>query len=226
MSQDTQNTSKRATSRGLSSRRDFLFGSVAVAGSVGLCAAALACMPPPEELVLEPPARRLIAAAAAQIGVTKGYDPSYQKLAFPGGDISRETGVCTDVIIRAYRDAFNIDLQTLVHQDMASAFDAYPDRWGLTRPDTNIDHRRVPNLQTFFERQNAVVTDGDIRPGDLITQTIMNRPHISIVSDTSNFWGARLLLIHNAGWGTAYDDWLEAWPRTGHYRYLQDWAES
>ncbi|MEG3143802.1 DUF1287 domain-containing protein [Sphingomonas sp. RT2P30] len=100
-------------------------------------------------------ATRLIAAARRQVGVTLTYDSGYSKLAFPGGDVPRQRGVCTDVLIRAYRDALRQDLQVLVNSDMRAAFSAYPKRWGLRAPDRNIDHRRVPNLQTWLKRHRA-----------------------------------------------------------------------
>src|SRR5262245_9797240 len=100
-------------------------------------------------------ATALIVAARGPVGVTLGYDPAYRRLAFPVGDVDRATGVCTDVLVRAYRDAFGLDLQALVNADMRAAFSDYPKRWGLPVPDRNIDHRRVPNLQVFFARAKA-----------------------------------------------------------------------
>ena len=108
-----------------------------------------------------PKATRLIEAARKQIGVTLHYDPAYSGLAFPNGDVPRSRGVCTDVVIRAYRDAFGIDLQSLVNADMKANFAAYPKIWGLRRTDRNIDHRRVPNLQVFLKRQGAVLPLSD-----------------------------------------------------------------
>ncbi len=169
-------------------------------------------------------ARKLVAAARSQIGVTLLYDSSYSKLAFPGGDVPRFKGVCTDVIVRAYRDGLNLDLQALVHADMRNAFTAYPKNWGLKATDRNIDHRRVPNLQTFLKRQNAeqpVGADGhSYRAGDIVTQMLPgNKPHIAIVSDTLNNDSSGPLLIHNIGWGTRMEDILFAFSITGHYRY-------
>jgi uncharacterized protein YijF (DUF1287 family) len=136
-------------------------------------------------------ASALIAAARGQVGVTLGYDPTYTRLTFPGGDVDRATGVCTDVLIRAYRDAFGLDLQALVNADMRAAFPAYPKSWGLIHPDRNIDHRRVPNLQTFLARVGAKQTMPSAasawKPGDIFTALIDNRlPHIGIVSDRVN----------------------------------------
>jgi uncharacterized protein len=168
-------------------------------------------------------AQQLIASARRQIGVTVAYDPAYSRLTFPGGDVPRARGVCTDVLIRAYRDAFGVDLQALVNADMRRAFSAYPKRWGLARPDANIDHRRVPNLQTFLTRRgvarpvsgNAV----DWAPGDIFTSMIGGRlPHTGIVSDRRGAWG-RPLVIHNIGRGAQEEDALFAYPLTGHYRW-------
>ncbi|MFM9851430.1 MAG: DUF1287 domain-containing protein [Sphingomonadaceae bacterium] len=169
-------------------------------------------------------AGKLIAAARRQIGVTLTYDPAYTRLAFPGGDVARSKGVCTDVVIRAYRDAFGLDLQALVNADMRRAFAAYPKRWGLTKADRNIDHRRVPNLQTFWSRSGAKLpTAGTAslwQPGDIIT-TLMGGtlPHIGIVSDRRSLFG-RPLVIHNIGRGTQEEDVLFAHQITGRYRWL------
>jgi uncharacterized protein len=139
----------------------------------------------------EPWAAKLIEAARAQVGVTLRYDPSYVTLKFPNGDVPREIGVCTDVVIRAYRDAFDFDLQSAVNADMRRNFSAYPKTWGLKRADSNIDHRRVPNLRTFLKRKGAEIeisSDGQAyQAGDLVTQNLPgNLPHIAIVSDTLN----------------------------------------
>lgn len=146
---------------------------------------------------------KLVAAARAQIGRTVLYDPAYVRLAYPGGDVPADRGVCTDVVIRAYRAAFGIDLQALVHEDMRHAFSAYPKAWGLTRTDRNIDHRRVPNLETFLTRRGASLPlAGGWRAGDLVTQRLGGSlPHISIVAaDTPA--GATPPVIHNIGAGT------------------------
>lgn len=169
------------------------------------------------------PARKLIAAARAQIGITTAYDPAYTSLAYPGGDVERGKGVCTDVVIRAYRDALGIDLQREVHQDMAGHFALYPRIWGLRGPDSNIDHRRVPNLQTFWTRQAARLPlparIGDWQPGDVFTMLIDNRlPHTGIVSDRLA-WNGNPLVIHNIGRGTAEEDLLTAYRLTGRFRW-------
>jgi len=170
-------------------------------------------------------AARLIAAAEAQVGQTVRYDGSYVPLEYPMGDIPRGTGVCTDVVIRAYRDAFGIDLQQHIHEDMRRAFKAYPKIWGLKRPDTNIDHRRVPNMERYFTRRRARLTTGkrasDFRPGDLVTQRLpRNLPHIGIVSHYRSRDGKRPLLIHNIGGGTRVEDRLFDFRIVGHFRYL------
>jgi uncharacterized protein len=168
---------------------------------------------------------KLIAAAQAQIGVTTRYNPAYERLAFPGGDVPMERGVCTDVVVRAYRVAFNADLQALINVDMTAAFSVYPRTWGLTAPDTNIDHRRVLNMQVFFRRKGAALpvptTATDWQPGDLVTQTLANgRPHIGIVSDKRHPDSGRLLVIHNIGGGTEASDILALFKPVGRYRYL------
>ena len=147
-------------------------------------------------VLVEPWAQKLVDAAKAQIGVTLAYDPAYRKLDFPGGDVPREIGVCTDVIIRAYRDALNVDLQMLVNADMKRAFGDYPKTWGLKRTDPNIDHRRVPNLQIFFKRRNAVrpvsIDPSDNQPGDIVTVMLLgNLPHIALVADQMYNWNGR-----------------------------------
>jgi uncharacterized protein len=171
-----------------------------------------------------PNAAKLLAAARKQIGVTLSYDPAYTRLAFPGGDVARNKGVCTDVVIRAYRDAFDVDLQALVNADMKRNFAVYPKRWGLRTTDRNIDHRRVPNLETFFARAGAKLrapTSADQwQAGDLFT-CLVNRslPHIGIVSDKRTASG-RPLVIHNIGGGTREEDILTDYPMTGRFRWL------
>ncbi len=168
-------------------------------------------------------AAALITAARRQVGVTLSYDPAYTRLAFPGGDVPRAKGVCTDVVIRAYRDAFGMDLQALVNADMKRAFGAYPTRWGLRSTDRNIDHRRVPNLQTFLARQGAArqlsSAPSDWAPGDIFTSLVGgNLPHIGIVSDRRTLSG-RPLIIHNIGGGAREEDALFAHRLTGRYRW-------
>lgn len=165
---------------------------------------------------------RLTAAARDQVGVTLTYDPAYVTLEFPGGDLPRDRGVCTDVVIRALRDAWAIDLQLAVNRDMTADFAAYPAFWGLDRPDRNIDHRRVPNLQTLFARIGAEVPldEGPVPylPGDIITWKLPgNLDHIGIVSDRRTDAGVPLIL-HNIGAGAKEEDILFTHPMTGHYR--------
>ena len=196
------------------SRRSALFG---FAGA--LCCVAPACAQTPPSR-----ATRLISAARAQIGVTTIYDPAYVQLAFPRGDIGRERGVCTDVIVRAYRDGLDLDLQALVNADMRTAFGAYPRTWGLRGTDANIDHRRVPNLQTFLTRKGARLPLStravDWLPGDLVTCLVgRTLPHIGIVSDRKAPSG-NPLVIHNVGRGTQEEDVLFAFVNTGRFRWV------
>lgn len=182
------------------------------------------------------PAR--VAAARAQIGVTVHYDPAYVRLPYPGGDVPEDRGVCTDVVIRALRQE-GLDLQQAVHEDMRAHFALYPRTWGLRAPDRNIDHRRVPNLQVWFERRGWSLqspqsassqrgADGrtddhtddhtDYRAGDLVTWMLPgNLPHIGIVSDRRSLDGTPLIL-HNIGRGTQEEDILFEYRVTGHYR--------
>ncbi|HET6158771.1 MAG TPA: DUF1287 domain-containing protein [Dongiaceae bacterium] len=164
----------------------------------------------------------LVEAARAQVGVTLIYDPSYQQIAYPMGDVPVERGVCSDVVIRAFR-AIGIDLQQEVHRDMAHHFAAYPKAWGLSVPDANIDHRRVPNLATWFTRRGytlqASQDAAEYHPGDIVAWALGNgRPHIGIVSDQRSEDGARPLVIHNIGWGAREEDVLFAYRITGHFR--------
>ena len=164
---------------------------------------------------------RLVPLARQQIGVTVDYDPSYSIIAYPGGDVPMETGVCSDVIIRALR-GLGLDLQKEVHEDMKRNFRHYPQRWGLRRPDKNIDHRRVPNLECFFRRRGwqLPVTDNpaDYQPGDIVTCLLGGSiPHIMIVSDRKDSEG-NPLVIHNIGSGTQEEDGLFLFELTGHYR--------
>ena len=189
-------------------------------------------------------AMRLSTAALERTKAHVIYDPAYRKLAYPGGDVPLDRGVCSDVVVRSYR-ALGIDLQKLVHEDMRRSFRAYPKRWGLRRPDTNIDHRRVPNLRTFFKRHGQMLelsADGrDYKPGDLVTwdiakpfkqeeliaslssrrrkQRFAQTPHIGIISSKLSFDGKRPLVIHNIGAGTRLEDMLFNFRVTGHYRF-------
>jgi uncharacterized protein len=164
----------------------------------------------------------LIDAARQQIGITLSYDSSYARIRYPGGDVPLNRGVCTDVLIRAYRKCGS-DLQVLVHEDMIKAWEAYPKFWGLSRPDSNIDHRRVPNLSMFFARHGRVLkTTVEAKlylPGDIVTWKLPSGvPHIGIVSDRRTVMGVPLV-IHNIGLGTQEEDVLFLYSLTGHYKY-------
>ena len=171
-----------------------------------------------------PSATGLVAAARSQVGVTLSYDPRYERLAYPGGDVPLERGVCTDVVVRAYRK-LGADLQVLVHQDMKQAWDVYQKkgRWQMKAPDRNIDHRRVPNLATFFGRHGSSLPvskdGGDYKAGDIVTWMLPgNLTHIGIVSDKQATGGVPLI-IHNIGAGAREENILFAYPVTGHYRW-------
>ncbi|MGI9591754.1 MAG: DUF1287 domain-containing protein [Myxococcota bacterium] len=173
----------------------------------------------------EPPG---FSAALSQAAIERtrqrvGYDGSYRSMPYPNGDVPAGLGVCTDVVVRAYR-RLGIDLQREVHQDMKAAFAAYPPLWGLGAPDPNIDHRRVPNLQTFFTRKGVVLPvsqrAGGYVAGDLVTWLVAgNLPHIGIVVDRRSADGERPLVVHNIGRGPRLEDILFDYPITGHYRY-------
>jgi len=165
---------------------------------------------------------RMVKAARAQVGDV--YDASYCTLAYPNGDPPRGTGACTDVVIRSLR-ADGSDSQALVHADMARHWDRYPHRWGLTRPDPNIDHRRVPNLAVFFTRHGRVLPNAvnpktlpTWQPGDIVAWKLPpSTDHIGVVSDRRDADGVPLV-IHNLS-RCAEQDVLTAWPIVGHYRY-------
>lgn len=163
----------------------------------------------------------LVTAAREQVGVTLSYDPAYRRLSYPNGDVPLTTGVCTDVVIRALRQQ-GLDLQQAVHQDMRANFRLYPKNWGLSRPDSNIDHRRVPNLMTWFKRQGWALVPGQdaerYRPGDIVTWDLGGGlTHIGIISDRQAGSGVPLVL-HNIGRGTQEEDILFSFKITGHYR--------
>jgi len=171
---------------------------------------------------------RVVQAALAQPGVTRSYDPSYTVLAYPNGDVAREKGVCTDVVIRAFR-AGGVDLQRLVHEDMKAHFSTYPHLWGLKRPDPNIDHRRVANLMKFFTRRGASLpistTPDTYGPGDVVAWRLpTGQLHIGLVSDKLAPNVGRPLMVHNIGAGAQLEDVLFAWPIIGHFRYFHEHA--
>ena len=151
------------------------------------------------------------------------YDPSYFVIGYPNGDVPADKGVCTDVIIRAYRK-MGIDLQRNVHEDMAQNFSSYPKDWGLKKPDKNIDHRRVPNLRTFFTRHGTSLTPSlkadDYKPGDIVTWDLgKGIGHIGIVINEKSNDNKRNMIVHNIGNGQEISDCLFSYRITGHYRY-------
>jgi hypothetical protein len=164
----------------------------------------------------------LVAAARAQIGVVRAYDPTYFSLSYPDGDVPADRGVCTDVVIRALRTQ-GLDLQRAIHEDMRANFGMYPNVWGLSRPDRNIDHRRVPNQMRWFEREGWQRTIGasadDFAPGDIVAWKLTGSGllHIGIVSDRRSHDGTPLIL-HNISAGTQEDDLLFRHAIIGHYR--------
>ncbi|MFZ4602614.1 MAG: DUF1287 domain-containing protein [Caulobacterales bacterium] len=152
------------------------------------------------------------------------YDPSYRVIAYPMGDVPDDRGVCADVVIRAFRAA-GVDLQVLVHEDMRRAFAAYPKIWGLKRPDRNIDHRRVPNLEAFLTRRGARLqvstAPRDYVAGDLVSWRLTgsNLPHIGVVSTRAAPSG-RPLIVHNIGAGSKLEDVVFEWPIVGRFRWI------
>ena len=169
--------------------------------------------------------KKLLESAVEQTNITKNYDPNYVVIPYPNGDVPIETGVCSDVVVRAFRKA-GIDLQKAVHEDMQANFNAYPQKWSLKTPDSNIDHRRVPNLQTFFTRQgkSLPITDKteDYQPGDVVAWDLNGKgmTHIGIVSNRYNETTKRYSIIHNIGSGTQTEDVVFDWKIIGHYRYF------
>lgn len=207
-------------------RRLLLAGGLAGLLPLGACTGALKIDAGPGS-----PAR-LAAAAQAQLGVTTKYDAAYAALPYPGGDVPRKTGACSDVVIRAARDGLGLDLQKLVHEDMTAAFSAYPARqlWNQVRPDPNIDHRRVPNLESFFRRRGGEVWKADSKTGgasfpeplavgDMLTwRNAEGASHIALVTRA----GGSPLILHNIGQGAIQHG---LWPMgfwrnaVGHYRW-------
>lgn len=168
--------------------------------------------------------KQLVEAALAQPGVTTGYDPAYVGIAYPNGDVPPETGVCADVIVRAFRKT-GIDLQKEVHEDMTRGWSAYPRKWGAPGPDANIDHRRVLNLNTYFTRRQkslAVSTRrDDYLPGDIVSWDLGNGiDHIGVVVNVWSETNKGYLIVHNIGAGARLEDVLLNWQITGHFRYF------
>ncbi len=167
---------------------------------------------------------RIVAKARERTYASVRYDPRYVKLSYPFGDVDEDTGVCTDVVIRTYRNAFGFDFQKAVHEDIKANFSAYPNHWGLSGPDKNIDHRRVPNLETYLKRQGAAVpitkNAEDYRPGDIVSWRLGGRvAHIGIISDRKSPGGTPLV-IHNIGQGPVEDNILWVPNMTGHFRFV------
>ena len=165
---------------------------------------------------------RVATGAELRAAKPETYDPSYVRLAYPMGDVADDRGVCADTVVRAFRHA-GVDLQVEVHEDMAGHFGAYPQRWGLTRPDRNIDHRRVPNLETFFRRRGGALTESlnaaDYRAGDVVSWRLTGSglPHIGVVTHDAS--GGTPLVSHNIGAGTQMEPVLFAWPIQGWFRF-------
>lgn len=170
------------------------------------------------------PLEKLNAAAIEQTTYTNSYDPSYVKLDYPNGDVPKETGVCADVVVRAFRSA-GIDLQKELHEDMTRSFAKYPKKWNARKPDSNIDHRRVPNLMTWFNRQGKELpitkTDTDYQPGDVVAWELDGGlTHIGLVSKIKVEGADRCAIVHNIGAGARLEDVLFQWKIIGHYRYF------
>ena len=175
------------------------------------------------------PGLRIVSAARQQIGVTREYDPAYVVLKYPGGDVPLHTGVCSDVIVRSLRPV-GVDLQKELHEDMQKNFSAYPTRWGLKGPDTNIDHRRVANLMRYFERHHIGMREKlkareSYRPGDIVCWDLgRGILHIGIVSDKTS--RGTPLIIHNIGSGAKEEDILLKYQVIGHYRLKESTQQS
>ena len=167
--------------------------------------------------------KNLSTAAIERTNHDVRYDGSYRSIPYPNGDVPDDIGVCTDVVVRSYRK-LGVDLQEDIHKDMSAAFEKYPKKWGLKKPDPNIDHRRVPNFMTFFQRKGIVlpVSDDadDYLPGDMVTWLIPgNLPHIGIIVNKRSPYGNRYMVVHNIGEGPKLEDILFSYKITGHYRY-------
>ena len=169
-----------------------------------------------------PQLKQMLDGAIAQAGVTTGYDPAYVALDYPNGDVPEKTGVCSDVVVRAFRKA-GIDLQKEVHEDIKAARSEYPTKWGANTPDKNIDHRRVLNLMKYFERhgKSLPISDAaaDFQPGDVVSWELSSGiDHIGIVTNMLSESADRYLIVHNIGAGTRIEDVMFAWTIKGHYR--------
>ncbi|MBL7834752.1 MAG: DUF1287 domain-containing protein [Cyclobacteriaceae bacterium] len=166
---------------------------------------------------------KLSDAALRLINHKVEYDPQYFSIPYPNGDVPAGKGVCTDVVIRAYRK-LGIDLQKGVHEDMKANFGLYPKNWGLKTTDKNIDHRRVPNLMKFFSRfgtEKPITTNaGDYAPGDIVAWNLTGSvTHIGIVVNKKSPDGKRYMIVHNIGFGQVMEDVLFEYKIIGHYSY-------
>lgn len=171
-----------------------------------------------------PKLKQMLDGAIAQAGVTTSYDPAYVALTYPGGDVPEQTGVCSDVVVRAFRKA-GIDLQKEIHEDMKAARSDYPTKWGATTLDANIDHRRVLNLMAYFRRQGKSLPiryeATDYEPGDIVAWDLTSGiDHIGIVTNMLSDSGDHYLIVHNIGAGTRVEDVLFDWTIKGHYRFF------
>lgn len=172
------------------------------------------------------PRERLIQSAIDQTEYTRHYDPSYVKIDYPGGDVPMDRGACSDVIVRAFRKA-GVDLQKEIHEDMTSNFGAYSNKWGAKGPDSNIDHRRVQNLMTYFQRKSKTLAitnkREDYQPGDVVAWDLGGGvTHIGIVVGDKTWIGRHYEIVHNIGAGARLEDVLFSWKIIGHYRYFDD----
>lgn len=165
-------------------------------------------------------AGRIVEGLKIQLDSTRSYDPSYATIAYPGGDVPLSTGVCADVVVRAFRHA-GVDLQVEIHKDMRRNFRAYPQLWGLSRADRNIDHRRVANQMRFFERKGKEIDSSEFLPGDVVAWMLPgNRYHVGVVTNLAAGAG-RPMMAHNIGRGAELHDCLFTWEIIGHYRWFQ-----
>jgi len=202
-----------------------IFAPVLVCCNSGRISPSQSVENPPITEIESGPVRSIVESAIRQTKTTTDYTQNYFVIPYPNGDVPAETGACTDVVIRSFRAA-GVDLQKEVHEDMAAHFSDYPRKWGLTKTDTNIDHRRVPNLQEYFHRRRKslpVTPNGnDYRPGDVVSWDLNGRgmTHIGVVSNLWNPDQQRYLIIHNIGSGARAEDRLFEWKITGHYRYF------
>ena len=166
--------------------------------------------------------QQIVLDARQQIGQTLYYDPAYTTLKYPMGDVPMIKGVCTDVIIRALR-LQGVDLQKLIHEDMKKNFAVYPKKWGLKSTDRNIDHRRVPNIMTYFQRQGYEIKDKNYKAGDIVTWDLgKGLVHIGIISNQKSLVNSTPLVIHNIGSGTQENNILFDYKITGHYRIAKN----